>query len=52
LDELKEKYPNKNILVVCHNGVCRVLRSYFDDVTNEEFFAFTQENASYKEYDL
>ena len=52
LDELKEKYPNKNILVVCHNGVCRVLRSYFDDVTNEDFFKFSQENASFKEYEL
>ena len=52
LDELKEKYPDKNVLIVCHNGVCRVLRTYFDYLTNEDYYRFSQENASFREYEL
>ena len=52
LDELKEEYPDKNVLIVCHNGVCRVLRTYFEDLTNEDYYRFSQENASFREYEL
>jgi len=29
-DEIVEKYPNKNILVVCHGGVIRAAKGYFN----------------------
>lgn len=52
LDELREKYPDKTVLIVCHGGVCRVLRTYFMDVTNEEFRAFSMGNCALEEFEL
>ncbi|MBQ9092132.1 MAG: histidine phosphatase family protein [Anaerotignum sp.] len=52
LEELKEAYPEKNVLLVCHGGVCRIIRTYFEDMTNEEFFCYSEQNATLKEYTL
>ena len=30
LDEIKEKYKDKNILIVTHNGICRIIHTYFN----------------------
>ena len=30
IDEIKEKYKGKNLLIVTHNGVCRGIRIYFE----------------------
>ena len=40
------------MLVVCHGGVCRVIESYFHDMTNEEYFRFSMGNCEVREYDL
>lgn len=52
IEELKGKYPDKNILLVCHGGVCRVVRTYFEDMTNEEYFLFSEDNANARVYEL
>ena len=52
LDEIREKYCDKNVLLICHGGVCRVINTYFQDVTNEEFFHWNMENAKLKEYEV
>lgn len=52
LDELKCKYAGKNILIVCHGGICRVIRTYFEDMTNEEYFSYSEENANVRTYEL
>ena len=52
LDEIKEKYKDKNVLLICHGGVCRVINTYFQDVTNEEFFHWNMDNAKLKEYEV
>ena len=52
IEELKGKYPDQNVLLVCHGGVCRVVRTYFEDMTNEEFFLYSEENAAAREYQL
>lgn len=52
IEELKENYPDKCILLICHNGVVRVINTYFKDVTNEEFFNYTLENCGLEEYEL
>lgn len=52
LDELKEKYPGKNLLLICHGGVCRVLSSYFHDMTNDEYFSYSMKNAGFEKYSL
>ena len=44
IDELCEKYPDKNILLVCHGGVCRVIETYFRDMTRDEFAHFFMGN--------
>lgn len=50
LDELKERYAGRNVLIVCHGGVCRVINTYFRDMTNEEFFRYSLENCGVEEY--
>ena len=52
LDEVKGKYADKTVLLVCHNGICRVIHSYFADMTNEEFATFSMENAALAQYEL
>lgn len=52
IEELKGKYPDKNILLVCHGGVCRSVRTYFVDMTNDEYFLYSEENAASKVYEL
>ena len=50
LDQLEREYSGKNILLVCHNYVARVIRSYFIDMNNEEFFNFRFEHCALEEY--
>lgn len=52
IEELKEKYPEKTVLLVCHGGVCRVINTYFRDVTNDEFFRYSLGNCGLEEYEL
>ena len=52
LEDVKKQHSDENVLLVCHNGICRVIHSYFCDVTNEEFSQFAVENASIREYEL
>lgn len=52
LKELKDRYPGKTVLLVCHGGVCRVIRSYFADMTNEEFAGYSVPNCRVEEYEL
>lgn len=42
LDELKKS--DKTYLLVAHNGIARVVKSYFEDMTNEEYAAFGIKN--------
>lgn len=51
LEEMKEKYEGKTILVVSHGGVSRVFESYFRGMGNEEFVAYGIPNCEVKEYD-
>ena len=52
IEEVKKKYSDKNVLAVCHGGVCRIIRSYFADMTNDEFFHYYKENCQIEEYEL
>ncbi len=52
LDDIKEEYVGKNVLIISHGGVCRIIRTYFHDMTNEEFFQYTLENGRLEEFDL
>lgn len=52
IEEIKEKYAGKNILLVSHGGVCRVVRTYFQDVTNDEFFHDSVGNCVLTKFEL
>lgn len=52
LDELKAETEaaGKTYLLVAHNGISRIVQSYFGDMTNEEFAAFGIKNCEIREY--
>ena len=39
-------------LLVCHGGVIRVMKTYFEDMTNDEFTSYAMQNCGVLEYDL
>lgn len=49
LDELKAD-EDKTYLLVAHNGIARVVQSYFYDMTNEEYAAFGIQNCELREF--
>ncbi len=49
IDDLK-KEPEKTYILVAHNGISRVIQSYFNDMTNEEYAAFGVKNCCVMEY--
>ena len=52
LDELKAEPGDKTYILVAHNGISRVVHSYFYDMTNEEYASFGVENCSVLRYDF
>ncbi|MDE5884155.1 MAG: histidine phosphatase family protein [Oscillospiraceae bacterium] len=48
LEELKS--CEKNTLLVCHGGVCRVIDSYFHDMTRDRFMNFFMGNCEIRTY--
>ena len=48
LDELKA--DDKVYILVAHNGIARVVKSYFEDMTNDEYAAFGVKNCSITEF--
>lgn len=48
LDELRA--DDKIYILVAHNGIARVVKSYFEDMTNEEYAAFGVRNCSVTEF--
>lgn len=49
IDDIKRE-PEKTYLLVAHNGISRIIESYFRDMGNEEFAAFGIRNAEVREY--
>lgn len=43
LDDLKQSSYD-NVLVVCHGGVIRAIYSYFNDITNDDFYTMMSKN--------
>lgn len=50
LDELRAQAEGKTYLLVAHNGIARVVHSYFYDMGNEEYAAFGIRNCEIREY--
>ena len=51
LDEIKAQ-PDKTYLLVAHNGIARMVKSYFEDMGNEEFSAFKIKNCEILKFEL
>lgn len=52
LELLKEKYPDKKVLLVSHGGVCRIIHNLFCDMENEEFVTYTFPNCGLEKFEL
>ena len=53
LDEIKEKYLDKNVLIVTHNGVCRLIYTYFNGFPKRgDRYDKGHKNAEIKMYEL
>ncbi|MGN0499264.1 MAG: histidine phosphatase family protein [Acutalibacteraceae bacterium] len=52
LDDIKSEAENKTYLFVAHNGIARVVNSYFYDMSNEEYAAFGINNCEILRYDF
>ena len=47
---LIKELEGSNALLVTHGGICRIVRSYFEDMGNEEFVQFSQGNCEVRMY--
>lgn len=52
IEEVREVYGKKNLLLLCHGGVARIIHTYFNDMKNDEFFKFNIDNCKLVEYEL
>ena len=52
LDDVKAESDHKTYLLVAHNGISRIVQSYFYDMTNEEFAHFGIKNCEIREYNF
>lgn len=52
LDEIKEESDKKTYILVAHNGIARVIHSYFNEMTNDEYAAFGVKNCAVLRYDF
>lgn len=52
LDDIIKNYPDKNILIVCHGGVCRIIETYFHDLTIDNYNNWFMGNCQLIEYDI
>ncbi len=52
LKSLPARFPGENILLVTHNGICRMIAAFFEQLTDEEFYYYVQSNAEIRRYAL
>lgn len=52
LDDIREEADRKTYILVAHNGIARVVQSYFSDMTNAEYAAWGVKNCAVIRYDF
>lgn len=52
LDEIRALYPDENVLLVSHGGVCRAINTYFSNVRNDDFIDTLIGNCELKKYEF
>ena len=52
LDDIIEKYSGRTVLIVSHGGICRVIETYFNDMTTEKYSNWFMGNCQLIEYNI
>lgn len=53
LDDIRNNYKNKNVLLVTHSGICRILYYYFNGIPEDgNLIGYESENCSFEKYEL
>jgi len=52
LKKVREKYDGKNVLIVTHAFVGKMIHKFFHDMTKKQFFEYKIDNAKVIEYDF
>lgn len=52
LDTLKAESGDRTCLIIAHNGIARVVHSYFYNMTNEDFACFKIQNCEIRQFFL
>ncbi|MNW36490.1 Phosphoserine phosphatase 1 [compost metagenome] len=50
LDEIIAEYADKNVMIISHGSVCRVINSYFNECSNQEYNDYYTKNGELVEY--
>lgn len=45
LDDIKEEWENKNILLITHKSTLRIINTYFNEMLNEDIYKFNPKNS-------
>ena len=53
LDEIQEKYKDKNVLIVTHGGTCRAINAYFNGIGEDGYVQSAKiKNCEVREYEI
>lgn len=52
LDDVIAECQGEDVLLVCHGGVCRIIRTYFMDMTTDEFVSYSPSNCQLEIYEI
>lgn len=52
LKKIIREYPDGRILLVTHNGICRVIHTFFRNMENEDFVNFALPNCGVMKYEI
>lgn len=52
LDDIIRDYSGRNVLIVSHGGICRIIETYFNDMSTAEFDGWFMDNCQIIRYTL
>lgn len=51
LGEIAQRFAEKTVCIVSHGSACRIIRTYFREMTDAEFYAYSQPPGTVEEYE-
>ena len=51
LDDIVTRYPDESVLLVTHNGICRIIATYFRNMTCEDLYNYSLNNCELERYE-